>query len=50
MQIVQYLSQAIEDINERMESMEKLLDLSLENRQVILQLHMELLLHACNDR
>ena len=45
MQIVQHLSQVIVGMNERMENMERLLDLLLENQQVILQLHMELLLY-----
>ena len=46
MQMVQQLSQVIVSMSERMENMEKLLHLLLENQQVMLQMHMMLLLHA----
>ena len=47
MHMVQQLSQVIVSMSERMENMERLLHLLLENQQVILQMHMMLLLHAC---
>ena len=44
MHMVQQLSQVIVNMNKRMENMERLMHLLLENQQVILQLH---ILHAC---